>query len=147
MKPTVNTRCIYHRIKTTRSDSDNLTLCPIVDFANHRPSPPHMQPRATQADIFDVAPRARLGEPFALLAPAGQKVQAGDELFLQYGKHSNRSLFVEYGFVNHFADGDIAEGRFEGDVNLQDIMEELFQSRGPVGEWMTTILREEGYWA
>lgn len=67
-------------------------------------------------------------------------------MFLQYGKHSNRVLFVEYGFVNTFSKKDIVDGQFDGEVNVQDLVEELFHARDAVGEWMKTVLVEEGYW-
>jgi hypothetical protein len=31
---TVNTRCLYHDLGFAKS-SDNITMCPLLDFANH----------------------------------------------------------------------------------------------------------------
>ncbi|KAJ7155984.1 hypothetical protein C8R43DRAFT_1125888 [Mycena crocata] len=47
----VNTRCIYHRLKSKRSHPDNLTLCPILDFANHTVTGPCMKPQDGRAEV------------------------------------------------------------------------------------------------
>lgn len=142
----VNTRCVYHRLTVTRSDPDNVTMVPIVDLANHTPAPAHLQPMPSDADIWDTAPRGKHGEAFGLRVPLGLSVKAGDELFLQYGKHANRTLFVEYGFVNPFAVLQITDGEFAGEVDVQDLVEDIFRSRAAVGEWMREVLVNEGYW-
>jgi hypothetical protein len=36
----------------------------------------------------------------SLVSPRGNRILAGDELFLRYGTHPNRKLFVEYGFLD-----------------------------------------------
>lgn len=78
---------------------------------------------------------------------SGRPIQEGDEIFLQYGAHPNLKLFIEYGFVNTFSDGDCLRGDFVGQVALQDIVEEMFEKRkGGVGEWMSQVLEDEGYW-
>jgi hypothetical protein len=140
----VNTRCVYHRLKPERAHPDNLTLIPIIDFANHRPRP-HAVPLPTNADIFDASPTG-FGEPFSLVTPAGASIEAGEEVFFQYGRHSNSTLFVEYGFVNDYTAEQVATGDFEADADVQDLMEALFAERGEVGTWMRGVLEQEGYW-
>ena len=72
---------------------------------------------------------------------------AGDqELFLTYGAHPNRTLFVEYGFVNEVEDADLVSGNYAGEVNLDDIVEDMFSRRGAVGAWMKYVLERQGYW-
>jgi hypothetical protein len=115
-----------------------------MDYANHRPSP-HATPAATNADIFDASP-VGLGEPFSLLAPCKSPIRAAEEIFFQYGRHSNTALFVEYGFVNEFRADEITSGDFEADVDVQDLMEALFASRGNIGSWMRSVLEQERYW-
>ncbi|KAJ7632599.1 hypothetical protein FB45DRAFT_912897 [Roridomyces roridus] len=128
----VNTRCIFHRMKRERGDADNITLCPILDLANHVVTGPCMTPRKTATEIANTAPIARLGDAFTLLSP-DTVTEPGTELHLTYGAHSNRTLFVEYGFVIP-ADGARAE------VDVQDLVETLFSND------KKEILEDAGYW-
>lgn len=121
-------------------------MIPIVDFANHTPSTKHLKPAPTDADVWNTAPRGKHGEAFGLLAPSNFSVQSGDELFLQYGKHANRTLFVEYGFVNPFSEIDVVNGMFEGEVDMQDLVEAHLEAKGELGKWMKDVLTDEGYW-
>jgi hypothetical protein len=130
----VNTRCIYHRLKASQSDPDNLTLCPILDFANHTSVKPCMLP-SSQAEIWDASPVSKLGDNFTLMSPANVTIEAGTELYLTYGAHCNRTLFVEYGFVSQ-------EDQETGEVDIQDLMEPLFKDKP---QFMCR-LQEEGYW-
>ena len=140
----VNTRCIYHRLEKVQSDENNMTLCPILDFANHTPTPPFMMPQATRAEIWDTGPskRRKYGEDFVLLSPSTTSTPANEEMFLRYGAHSNATLFAEYGFVNHF-DGEQKDGL---ELEVDKEVEALFSSRGAVGSWMREVLLDEGYW-
>ncbi|KAG1772659.1 hypothetical protein EDD22DRAFT_859575 [Suillus occidentalis] len=138
----VNTRCIYYRLKASREDPDNLTLCPILDFANHTPNGPHMTPVPSEADIWDTAPVKLIGKGFRFLSPADVSVQEGKEIFLAYGAHPNRTLFVEYGFVNKSLDEvEITEG----EVDVQDVVESLILDHKS-GAFVKSILEDEGYW-
>lgn len=134
----VNTRCIYHRLKGTRSHPDNLTLCPILDFANHAVTGPCMTPRLSDAERSNAPPIPKLGDPLTLLSP-DTPTKAGDELYLTYGAHSNRTLFVEYGFVAACAPDDP-----RAEVDVQDLVEHLFQ--GKDGETKKKMLQDSGYW-
>ncbi|KAJ7109358.1 hypothetical protein C8R44DRAFT_802311 [Mycena epipterygia] len=134
----VNTRCIYHRLKGTRSHPDNLTLCPILDFANHAVAGPCMKPRLSDAERSNAPPIPRLGDSLTLLSP-DTPTKAGDELYLTYGAHSNRTLFVEYGFVAACAPDDP-----RAEVDVQDLVEHLFQ--GNEGEAKKKMLQDSGYW-
>ena len=126
----VNTRCIYHRIKPSPEDSENVTLCPIVDFANHTRMSPQISPAISTAD----------GGDFGVISCSGESIKPGDELFLTYGRHANRTLFVEYGFidVSPFPNDD-------GEVDIQDLVESLIDSKGH-GICLREILIGEGYW-
>nr|GAT58701.1 predicted protein [Mycena chlorophos] len=127
----VNTRGIYHRLKKTRSDPDNLTMCPILDFANHQPQGPTMSLRTTQAEKTNTAPIGRLGDPITVLSPPIH-VKAGDELFLTYGAHPNSKLYVEYGFCMHHECPE---------VDVQDLVEPMFVDDAKRG-----VLVDSGYW-
>ena len=80
------------------------------------------------------------------LSSSQNAIDKDEELFLQYGAHANRTLFIEYGFVNFWKQGDCLNGVFSGEVDLQDVLEDMFISRGRVGAWMKSVLEEEGYW-
>ncbi|KAG1875332.1 hypothetical protein C8R48DRAFT_592360 [Suillus tomentosus] len=139
--PPVNTRCIYYRLKASKEDPDNLTLCPILDFANHTPNGLHsMTPALSEADIWDSAPVKQIG--FRFLSPADASVQEGEEIFLAYGAHPNRTLFVEYGFVNEsLGNVEIADG----EVDVQDVVESLILDHKS-GVFVKSVLEDEGYW-
>ncbi|KAJ7774807.1 hypothetical protein B0H16DRAFT_1508485 [Mycena metata] len=134
----VNTRCIYHRLKSTRSHPDNLTLCPILDFANHTVAGPCMTLRLSDAERSNTAPIPRLGDPLTLLSP-DTPTKPGEELYLTYGAHPNRTLFVEYGFV---VAGTSDHSRAE--VEVQDLVEPLFDTDD--GAVKKKMLQDCGYW-
>ncbi|KAF8163286.1 hypothetical protein B0H34DRAFT_694841 [Crassisporium funariophilum] len=141
--PSVNTRCVYHRIAKSRSDPDNMTLCPILDFANHTANPPYTFPQPSPGEIWNSGPsiKKKLGDPFILLSPSTSSISIDQELFLRYGTHSNSTLFAEYGFVNMSpSDGT------EGEVEMDALVEALFDQKGATGLWMKEVLVQEGYW-
>ncbi|KAG2132498.1 uncharacterized protein EDB93DRAFT_1176375 [Suillus bovinus] len=137
----VNTRCIYYRLKASREDPDNLTLCPILDFANHTPNGLHsMIPAPSEADIWDAAPVKPTG--FGFLSPADASVQEGEEIFLAYGAHPSRTLFIEYGFVNKLLSNvEITDG----EVDVQDVVESLILDHKS-GVFVKSVLQDKGYW-
>ncbi|KAG2349924.1 SET domain-containing protein [Suillus weaverae] len=138
----VNTRCIYYRLKASKEDPDNLTLCPILDFANHTSNGLHMTPAPSEADIWDSAPVNLIGKGFRFLSPADVSVQEGKEIFLAYGAHPNRTLFVEYGFVNKSL-GEV--GITDGEVDVQNVVESLILDHKS-GVFVQSVLEDEGYW-
>lgn len=102
-------------------------------------------PRATQAELWDISPssRRKFGDDFVLLSPTSS-TPSNEEMFLQYGVHSNATLFAEYGFVNWLdSEHDNASGC---ELELGKVIETLFSEREPVGSWMREVLIEEGYW-
>ena len=141
----MNTRCIFYRVKEAKSDPDNLTLCPILDFANHSSILPSVIPRASTTDIWDM-PLKKRGEPFTLMSPSNVPKKAGDELYLRYGFHTNQFLFVEYGFGNPVSEKGVLSGEEQASVDITPVIEEWFTNRGEVGQWMRERLVEEGYW-
>lgn len=94
-----------------------------------------MIPVPSEADIWDTAPVKPIGKGFKFLSPADVSVQEGKEIFLAYGAHPNRTLFVEYGFVN----------KSLGEVDVQDVMESLILDHKS-GVFVKSILEDEGYW-
>ncbi|OBZ75388.1 Ribosomal lysine N-methyltransferase set11 [Grifola frondosa] len=139
----VNTRCIFYRVRAARSDPDNLTLCPILEMANHFWGQTHISP-VIDSELWDV--RARKKKDFVFLSCADAPIEQGQELLLHYGSHSNKTLFVEYGFVNRISRNAIATGKYDGELDVQDLVEKMFVDRGSLGSWMKTVLEDEGYW-
>ncbi|KAH9951338.1 SET domain-containing protein [Amylocystis lapponica] len=140
----VNTRCIHYRIRQPASDPDNLTLCPILDFANHSESHSHIMPVFTSEDMGGTPRRAYMGD-YSFVSCSGSNIVQDQELFLRYGERPNRTLFVEYAFVNRFPVDAISKGDFRGDMDVQDILEHMLLIH-PLGSQMKRILEDEGYW-
>ncbi|KAK7054916.1 hypothetical protein VNI00_003379 [Paramarasmius palmivorus] len=133
----VNTRCIFHHLKKTRSDPDNLSLVPILDFANHSSILPSMMPSAASAHT---KPQHGGIGSFTLFGPADVGTKANEELFLRYGAHCNRVLFIEYGFILPEAEQPSRE------IEVDDLVEILFRDRGDAGTWAKEVLDENNYW-
>ena len=143
MTSPVNTRCIYYKLGSSRSDPDNLTMCPILDFANHTNSSKHMSLVHTEAHHAPVPGKRNRSLSFISLRDG---LEEGEEIFLYYGAHSNTTLFIEYAFVNKLPDEPASAEDFNGEVDIADKVEVLFQRRGTVGMRMKTILEDKGYW-
>lgn len=140
----VNTRCIYYRIKESRKDEANVTLCPILDFANHYWYHSHIQP-VSDSITWNARPKAKEGFQF-LATDHIAEVDVGKEVCLRYGGHPNQSLFVEYGFVNAVSNEEMESGAYPAEVDVQSIVVDLFGGLGTTGSWMQTVLENEGYW-
>ncbi|KAF8921324.1 hypothetical protein CPB85DRAFT_1270290 [Mucidula mucida] len=129
----VNTRGIYLRLKSKQSDPDNLTLCPILDMANHSSHLPHMSPRPSKAHG---GPSLR---GMSFISPSEVHLDVDREVFLKYGSHGNRLLFTEYGFS--ISTESIKAGEMDGEVDISDILEELLDS-----SYLKRALEAENYW-
>jgi hypothetical protein len=92
-----------------------------------------------------ITPSSKQHGDLAFQAPR-DGLQEGEEIFLCYGAHANRTLFVEYGFVNELPEPTATSDDFNGDVDIQDIVEQLFEDKGALGSWMKAILEDNGYW-
>ncbi|PPQ81158.1 hypothetical protein CVT24_007942 [Panaeolus cyanescens] len=111
----------------------------LSNFANHALEVPTVYPQPTRGEIWNTGPstKRKYGEDFTLLAPSTQATKPQDELYLKYGSHSNSTLFTEYGFVL---------ARTDSEIEVVDLVEDLFEKRGAVGTWMKEVLTGEGYW-
>lgn len=123
-----------------------MTMCPILDFANHTNHLPHTYPRPSQAELRNQAPSNSIGEDFVLLSPKDKTLSPGEEVFLKYGAHSNQTLFTEYGFINHLDTEALRDGRVDCEADVLWRMRRFFAKRGNIGKWMEELLRREGYW-
>lgn len=140
---TVNTRCIHYRLKHAKTDPDNLTMCPILDFANHTPGQANMIPISSNAEIWNAAPVNSIGDGLKFISPDNVKIEENDEILLTYGLHSNKTLFVEYGFLNPFSESGPAPS---GEVDVQDLVEEHVLTDVRLGEAVKVALIAERYW-
>lgn len=140
---TVNTRCIYYRLKHAKTDPDNLTMCPILDFANHTPDQAHMTLLPTNSGVWNAAPVNSIGDGLKFVSSNNMKIEENDEVLLTYGLHSNKTLFVEYGFVNVFSNNGPSPS---GEVDVQDLVEKYIFVDIRLGEAVRIILVDEGYW-
>ncbi|KAI0646989.1 SET domain-containing protein [Trametes meyenii] len=141
----VNTRCIFYRTRHRRSDPDNFTLCPILDFANHGVGRTQIFPVINSEAWGAPAPLAK-AEPYAFFGSSDQTVAKGEELLLKYGSHSNNFLFTEYGFVNALSEGSVLNGDQSGEVDVQDLVEELLEKAGPAKDAIKKTLECSQYW-
>lgn len=128
-----------------------MTLCPILDFANHAPSRTHITPVAVSSIFPPTLGSSKrkskyLGGDYTFVSSSEFPIVKDEELSLKYGAHSNRTLFIEYGFVNGWKAGECRNGRFNGEVDVEAHVTELFNARADVGAWMRDLLEEEGYW-
>ncbi|KAG9128163.1 hypothetical protein FRC07_003992 [Ceratobasidium sp. 392] len=108
----VNTRCVYHDLGFQQSD-DNMTMCPLLDFANHTP----LQSMSITKDEFALCD----GMAFS----SSTHLKPGDEVHLRYGGHSNAVLFTEYGFVLPIDTRNAHT--INGEMSIDFDVEELFK--------------------
>ncbi len=140
----VNTRCIFYRIRANRADPDNFTLCPVLDFANHSDGRTQIFP-AIDSEVWGAVVK-KPSKYFVFSGPSQDAIARGQELYLQYGAHPNSFLFSEYGFVNGVPEGAIKDGAYAGQVDVQELVEALFAEQGSLGTRMKSALEDEGYW-
>jgi len=79
-------------------------------------------------------------------ASCDKGVGRDQEVTLRYGWHPNRTLFVEYGFVNTITPEELMSGAYPGEVNVQDIVPGLSGCRGETESFVERTLDTEGYW-
>lgn len=120
----VNTRCFYMLLCSSKTDPDNITLCPLADLANHS----SLEQQATTKTPIPT-----------FYSPLSSSLRKDDEIYLKYGSHSNSTLFTEYGFVEKgYPSG--------GQVDVQDIIEAQFEALGDLGMWMRSLLEDTNFW-
>ena len=136
----VNTRCIYLAVEPQGGIDENLSLVPFVDFANHTSD--HEQSCRFTFNYRNDVKHDDLGRPLApefgrLISPSCA-VKKDQELFLNYGQHSNSYLMEEYGFVL-----PRTTPLDPGDVILDHYLEPLLLARASLCK---ELLERWGYW-
>lgn len=147
-----NSRCVYQKMHYA-SHSDDFTLAPLLDMANHSASP-----RLESKVQYDARDGLELRAPRSPGGTAG--LRCGDEVCITYGPHSNAMLLAEYGFVlprdvRAAAEWDAADGashetawrgnRYCG-IDVDDEVAQLFAEQGAVGMWKIDLMESAAYW-
>ncbi|KAF8478694.1 hypothetical protein DFH94DRAFT_633087 [Russula ochroleuca] len=143
----VNTRCLYDDLGLGKDN--NMSLCPVFDFANHAWMQPTMEPvRAAGSEIWRPGRCSPGGDGNTDLVCVSceRGIVRDQEVTLSYGWHSNRTLFVEYGFANAITSEELMSGVYPGQVNVQDIVTTWLDCRGELGTFVKGTLEAEGYW-
>ncbi|KAF8503575.1 hypothetical protein F5888DRAFT_1606276, partial [Russula emetica] len=144
----VNTRCLYDDLGLNKDN--NISLCPVFDFANHVWMHPTMEPvRAAGSGILQLGRRSppdRGGSTDLVCVSCEKGIARDQEVTLSYGWHSNRTLFVEYGFANAITSEELMSGAYPGEVSVQDIVTTWLDCRGETGSFVKRTLEMEGYW-
>lgn len=140
----INTRCLTLHLGLGPADGSNdFTLSPIVDFANHSPS-------ATPVPItLPEEASTRKAKQYALHATedmvASHTRGRKTEVLLQYGPHDDAFLLAEYGFVC-WKDAD-GNGNRWNEARVDDLVEAMLMALpGGQGHAKKRILEDEGYW-
>jgi len=143
----VNTRCLYDDLGLEKDN--NMSLCPVFDFANHAWTQPTMEPvRVAGSEIWQVG-RCKPGgggNTGLVCVSCDKGVACDQEVTLRYGWHPNRTLFVEYGFANAITSQQLMSGAYPGEASVQDIVTDLLDCPGEMGSFVKRTLDTEGYW-
>ncbi|SPO27048.1 related to RKM2 - ribosomal protein lysine methyltransferase [Ustilago trichophora] len=145
----VNSRCVFLPLSLA-DHSDNFTLAPMLDMANHTPDPA-LECKVRYASDGGL----ELYAPVSDASPSGLK--GGDECCITYGPHSNQSLLSEYGFVLPAQLKFAGEGADAGngaewkgsryvDVLMDQEVETLLKAQAKGGEDKIELLQNRGYW-
>ena len=142
----MNTRCLYDDLGLEKDD--NMSLCPVFDFANHAWFQPTMEPLRASAGETENRQRSLdgRGNSDLVCVSCDRGIAYDQEVTLRYGWHPNRTLFVEYGFVNAIKSEELMSGIYPGEVNVQDIVTDLFDQQGDASTFVKKTLEAEGYW-
>lgn len=128
----INSRCLYAEVPLKADDvANNFTMVPYVDFLNHTSMTeghciPSLNKLVKRSDCG-------LGEFIIRIAEGGYS-KIGQEIFLNYGAHTNDFLLNEYGFT--------LPDNSQNYINITEIVVRLFEGK----EDMVQLLMEYDYW-
>lgn len=138
----INSRCLYCEIPLKKKSSDriisNFTMVPLVDFLNHSVTIdkycyPELQP-------FQKDGIAGVGQ-FMIRVGNYEYHKQGEQIYLNYGPHSNDFLLNEYGFVVNDNQWDFIDITQE----LWSLLENSSSNKDELDS-ITKFLRENDYW-
>ncbi|CAI4058468.1 hypothetical protein SKDZ_04G4110 [Saccharomyces kudriavzevii ZP591] len=132
----INSRCLYAEIPLKMEDrSSNFTLVPYVDFLNHICEVDlHCYPQLNALLKSEGEEIIGIGQ-FSIRCGEYYYNNINEELFLNYGAHSNDFLLNEYGFV-------VSENKW----NYLDISNDIIELINDDKEEVKTFLVEHDYW-
>ncbi|KZO91670.1 hypothetical protein CALVIDRAFT_336471 [Calocera viscosa TUFC12733] len=119
----VNTRQVWMPLNLSKRD--NITLAPIFDMCNHT---------AGSGGELKLSPAKRFVD-----LHVSYPLRKHDEVYIQYGPHSNAKLLVEYGFILPSRDCRIWE------ACVADLVSTMFEAEGKRGKEMLACLEQHGY--
>lgn len=136
----INSRCLYCEIPLKKDSDDrilsNFTMVPLVDFLNHSDTiDKYCYP---QVNHFKKDGINGVGQ-FMIRVGDHEYNQIGEQIFLNYGPHSNDFLLNEYGFV-------IPNNRWDFIDITGMIMTLLEQNSKDNKKKMIQLLKENDYW-
>ncbi|KAI5956333.1 hypothetical protein KGF54_000808 [Candida jiufengensis] len=102
----INSRCLYMDLPTSHTPEDNFTLAPYIDFINHSDN---------EQCVMKI-------DPSGFHVSTTTNYKEDDQIFFNYGPHSNEFLLCEYGFIipnNKWDDINISKQLIEKLSNLQ----------------------------
>jgi hypothetical protein len=123
----VNTRCLFYSLTAQHASEDNITLCPLLDYANHSFTAPNVNTARLRERGYPIP---------TFLSPPDLTLEQGEQIFLYYGSHPRCTLFTEYGFVDVGAPIE---------VSVDDLIEWLFENAED-GSEKRKLLEGHGYW-
>ena len=115
----------------------------MLDFANHYHGRTHIFPVVDNTVWGGVSKKPP--KHYVFLGPSQDPITRGQELYLQYGAHSNSFLFAEYGFANNITSRDSISGDYPGEVDVEELVEALFADHS-LSSRLKSVLDSEGYW-
>ncbi|AET39238.1 protein-lysine N-methyltransferase Ecym_4161 [Eremothecium cymbalariae DBVPG len=125
----INSRCLYTEVPLKKSATDKFTMVPFVDFMNHTPKADmHCYPSVDESKKHPFA----IGK-FSIKCGRHEYNFPGDQIFLNYGAHSNDFLLSEYGFTVKDNEWDF--------IDISEIVMALIESPK-----QKEYLVEQGYW-
>lgn len=132
----INSRCLYAEIPVKRNDRlSNFTLVPYVDFLNHTCKVDlHCYPQLDTLSKSEADENNGIGQ-FSIRCGEHCYNIINEELFLNYGAHSNDFLLSEYGFVVN-----------ENEWNYLDISNDVIELINDDNMEVQTFLLKHDYW-
>ncbi|QID83532.1 Ribosomal protein lysine methyltransferase [Saccharomyces pastorianus] len=133
---TINSRCLYAEIPVKRNDRlSNFTMVPYVDFLNHTCEVDlHCYPQLDTLLKSEANENIGIGQ-FSIRCGERLYNNINEELFLNYGAHSNDFLLSEYGFVVN-----------ENEWNYLDISNDVIELINDDKMEVQTFLSKHDYW-
>ena len=94
------------------SEGASIGFMPLVDLFNHH-SEPSVSVNLTRKHIWDSTVEMNENERLVIAVVAKEQIEKGAEVFLNYGNHSDMTLFTKYGFVSECGTNPFTDVKLE----------------------------------